>query len=213
MASLKTGGENTLRRAIQAALAYAWATLRLAWFPSPLRWVIFGVSGLCLGLAALAIHVSRAPSYLSDEPEVCVNCHVMRSEYVSWRHSSHAEVAHCNDCHVPHDSFVKHWLFKARDGLWHATVFTMRWEPQVIRLSNRAIPVVESNCRRCHEHLISLTALREHASGDFRCWDCHGDVPHGETRGLASSPGYLDPSLPPVGPFSEGVKIGGRPPR
>ena len=42
------------------------------------------------------------------------------------------------------------YAFKAKDGLWHATVFTMRWEPQVIRLSARAVPVVEDNCRRCH---------------------------------------------------------------
>jgi len=206
-----------VNQAMQAAIAssrqFIRALLRLAWFPPGLRLLMFAVFGVCVGLGALAVHTSRAPSYLSDEPEVCVNCHVMRPEYVSWRHSSHAEVAHCNDCHVPHDSFVNHWLFKARDGLWHATVFTMRWEPQVIHLSERAVPVVESNCRRCHERLVACTSLREHTAGDLRCWDCHGDVPHGETRGLASSPGYLDPSLPPVGPRSKGVTIGGRPPR
>ncbi len=39
----------------------------------------------------------RAPSFLTDDPEACVNCHLMRSAYLTWRHSSHAEVAHCND--------------------------------------------------------------------------------------------------------------------
>lgn len=185
----------------------------LAWLPFGLRLLVFGSWGVTFGLAALVVHISRAPTYLSDDPEVCVNCHVMRPEYVSWRHSSHAEVAHCNDCHVPHESFLSHWLFKARDGLWHATVFTMRWEPQVIRLSDRAVPVVEANCRRCHGHLVSFTSLREHQPGDLRCWDCHNDVPHGMTRGLASTPGYLDPSLPPVGPNTRGAEIGGRPPR
>ncbi|MGQ9505400.1 MAG: cytochrome c nitrite reductase small subunit [Thermogutta sp.] len=203
----------TLRTVVGYVCKVGSATASLAWFPFPLRWLIFAALGACLGLGALTVHVSRAPSYLSDEPEVCVNCHVMRPEYVSWRHSSHAEVANCNDCHVPHDSFLAHWLFKARDGLWHATVFTMRWEPQVIRLSDRAVPVVEANCRRCHEHLVGFTALREHERDDLRCWDCHGQVPHGETRGLASSPGYLDPSLPPLGARSKGALIGGRPPR
>lgn len=187
--------------------------LTLSFVPPGLRIVICASWGLCLGLAGVLVHISRAPSYLSDEPEVCVNCHVMRPEYVSWRHSSHAEVAHCNDCHVPQDSFARHWLFKARDGLWHATVFTMRWEPQVIHLSQRAEPVVEENCRRCHESLISFCPLREREKLDLRCWDCHSEVPHGMTRGLATSPGYLDPSLPPVGTSTEGVSIGGRTPR
>lgn len=190
-----------------------WDFLSLGWLPTSVRLLVFGSWGICLGLAALVAHISRAPSYLSDDPEVCVNCHVMRPEYVSWRHSSHTEVAHCNDCHVPQDSFWRHWLFKARDGLWHATVFTMRWEPQVIHLSKRAEPVVEQNCRRCHEALISFTSLREHAPGDLRCWDCHTEVPHGSVRGLATTPGYLDPSLPPVGPNTVGPRIGGREPR
>ena len=34
------------------------------------------------------------------------------------------------------------FAFKAQDGSWHSTVFTLRWEPQVIRLSERAKPVV-----------------------------------------------------------------------
>ena len=80
-----------------------------------------------------------------------MNCHVMTTQYLTWQHSSHARVATCNDCHVPHDNLVHKFAFKAQDGSWHATVFTMRWEPQVIRLSERAKPVVQANCRRCHE--------------------------------------------------------------
>jgi cytochrome c nitrite reductase small subunit len=35
------------------------------------------------------VHISRAASYLSDEPEVCINCHVMDNAYATWRHGSH----------------------------------------------------------------------------------------------------------------------------
>ena len=31
---------------------------------------------------------------------------------------------------IPHTNFVAKYLFKANDGLRHATYFTMRWEPQ-----------------------------------------------------------------------------------
>ena len=95
-----------------------------------------------------------------------MNCHVMTTQYVTWQHSSHANVTTCNDCHVPHTSLAAQYGFKAKDGLWHATVFTMRWEPQVIRLSDGAVPVVEDNCRRCHAAVIADVASAAHQSGD-----------------------------------------------
>ncbi|MDZ7608895.1 MAG: NapC/NirT family cytochrome c [Cyclobacteriaceae bacterium] len=57
-----------------------------------------------VGIFVYAIYVSNAVSYLSDDPETCVNCHVMRPEFATWQHSSHKEVAVCNDCHVPHNN-------------------------------------------------------------------------------------------------------------
>ena len=143
------------------------------------------LAGICCGLALWVTVISEAASYLSDSPQTCVNCHVMRSAYASWEHSSHREVATCNDCHVPHGNFFKSWAFKARDGLWHATVFTFRWEPQVIQLSLRAIPVVQENCRRCHEAQISETHLAYRDDYGTRCWDCHIS-PHGEVQSLST---------------------------
>ncbi len=134
----------------------------LRFVPAALRTACFLGLGVMGGAGLFVVHASRALSYLSDEPETCVNCHVMNTQYLTWQHGSHARAATCNDCHVPHDSFWSHYAFKAEDGLWHATVFTMRWEPQVIRLSQRAVPVVENNCRRCHEQTIGGVALAEH---------------------------------------------------
>ena len=96
-----------------------------AWRPA--GFVVLGITG---GMALFVFHTSRATSYLSDAPETCMNCHVMTTQYVTWQHSSHANVATCNDCHVPHTSLAAQYGFKAKDGLWRATVFTMRWEPQ-----------------------------------------------------------------------------------
>jgi len=166
--------------------------------------------GMCAGLGLFVTHVSRALSYMSDAPETCVNCHVMTTEYVTWQHSSHAGVATCNDCHVPHDSLVSHYGFKAKDGLWHATVFTMRWEPQVIRLSRGAIPVVEGNCRRCHAAVIGEVSLSGRASGDLRCWDCHREVPHGSARSLSATPGVFQPRLPAAAEPKQEPTITGR---
>lgn len=176
------------------------------------RWQLpcFAAFGVLGGMGLFVAHVSRAPSYLVDDPETCVNCHVMTTQYVTWQHSSHAEAATCNDCHVPHDHLITEYAFKAKDGLKHATIFTMRWEPQVIRLSEGAVPVVEENCRRCHRAVIEDLALEAHAAGDLRCWDCHREVPHGSVRSLSATPDVFRPQLGPVGAAEQEPRIRGR---
>lgn len=187
--------------------------LRLGMLPRRWRIPCLVMLGVMAGLGLFVMHISRAPSYLVDRPETCVNCHVMATQYVTWQHSSHARHATCNDCHVPHDNLVKEYAFKAKDGLWHATVFTMRWEPQAIRISAGAIPVVEQNCRRCHEAVVGQVALAAHQSGDQRCWDCHREVPHGRERSLSTTPETFQPRLSPATSPQQELRIQGRSPR
>ncbi|MBN2023973.1 MAG: cytochrome c nitrite reductase small subunit [Pirellulales bacterium] len=188
----------------------SYGLISLGFVPWAWRAPCFAMLGVLAGLALALGHVSRAPSYLSDRPEACVNCHVMRPQYASWRHSSHARVTTCNDCHVPHDNVAATYAFKARDGLYHSTIFTLRLEPQVIRISSGAVPVVEANCRRCHEPV--LAAVAEHApeAASRLCWDCHREVPHGSARSLSASPAAMNPELAPVTSPPQSPRIGGR---
>lgn len=164
--------------------------------------------GLAWGIGLATLRVSRATSYMSDAPEACVNCHVMRPFYATWARSSHASRATCNDCHVPHDSVLSKYAFKARDGIYHSYVFTTHTEPQVIHISDAAIGVVENNCRRCHAEVVNQ-AVGPHQAGDRRCWECHREVPHGRVHSLSGSPAYNDPQLPdPLG--RDEMTIGGR---
>jgi cytochrome c nitrite reductase small subunit len=146
-----------------------------------------------LGLGGVIFHVSRASSYLSDNPTTCVNCHVMAPQYYTWFHSRHRETATCSDCHVPHDNPIRHYAFKASDGARHAFMFTFRLEPQVIRIHAAGQRVVQENCVRCHSvgvHMTSLDQVPGDAGGiqGMRCWDCHRETPHGRVRGLAAVP-------------------------
>lgn len=148
--------------------------------------------GAITSLVLYAMIESKATSYLSDDPKACVNCHVMTPEYVSWQRSSHREVANCNDCHVPHDNYAKKMLFKAKDGLYHASVFTTHSEPQVIQMKDASAKVVQSNCIRCHENQITdaklsatVTQHYEHRQSK-NCWECHKHVPHGRVHSLSS---------------------------
>ena len=178
--------------------------------PPPWRMLTWVGLGVFCGLALVVADVSRAVSYLFDDPETCVNCHVMGAQYSTWQHSSHAQVAHCNDCHVPHDNVVNHYFFKAMDGVKHASVFSMRLEPQVIELSEGAKPVVMDNCRRCHDHqLTNLTAMGGPAENRL-CWDCHTNVPHGEVRSLSATPTQMRPQLPESGKNLDNLTIGNR---
>jgi cytochrome c nitrite reductase small subunit len=186
------------------------AVLTAAWLPARWRIPCFAACGVLAGLGLVTAHVSRAASYLSDAPETCMNCHVMTPQYVTWQHSSHREAAVCNDCHVPHDGFVRQYAFKAQDGLRHARVFTLRQEPQVIRLSAGAAPVVEANCRRCHGDLLAHLPREESRKAGPRCWDCHRDVPHSRGRSLSATPRIMAPQLPMLPQGGEPL-IGGRP--
>ncbi len=174
--------------------------LTLGFVPRRLRLPMFLLLGLTLGMGLLLAHVSRATSYLSDSSETCINCHVMTDVYVSWQHSSHGRGTTCNDCHVPHTSVPREYAFKARDGLRHAAIFTLRIEPQSICLSGGAKSVVTENCVRCHEQRVGEVAACRYMPGDLRCWDCHRDVPHGRVHSLSASPDTYRPPLPPVIP-------------
>lgn len=144
-------------------------------------YISFLIAGI-LGMGSFLIHTSKATSYLSDNPKACVNCHIMAPQYATYKHSSHREWAHCNDCHVPHNNIFNKYYFKAKDGLRHATMFTLRLEPQVIFIHEAGQKVVQNNCIRCHSNLL------QHQSTERICWECHREVPHGRVNSLSSVP-------------------------
>ncbi len=159
------------------------------------------VLGIFAGLFIFTVYLSKAHSYLSDDPKTCVNCHIMAPQYATWNHSSHRQVTNCNSCHVPHDNFFNTYYFKAKDGLRHATVFTLRNEPQVIFIKEEGAEVVHQNCVRCHENQLmdaqhsSYIANYEAHRTDRKCWECHREVPHGRVNSLSSTP-YARVPLP-----------------
>ena len=171
------------------------------WLVPPSGWKapVAILTGALLGLFFYAFYASRAYSYLSDDPETCVNCHIMAPQYSTWAHSAHRNVTDCNQCHVPHDNVFRKYYFKAMDGLRHATIFTLRAEPQVIFIKEAGRDVVHENCIRCHEQLLSnpdvgIVNNQYHQKFENRlCWDCHRATPHGNVRSLSSTPFAIVP--------------------
>lgn len=170
-------------------------------FKPPVQWLLPVVValGIFFGLGSYSFYISRAPSYLSDSPTTCINCHIMAPEYSTWAHSAHREYATCNDCHVPHNNMLNHYYFKAMDGLRHATIFTLRAEPQVIEIKEAGKRAVMNNCVRCHEKVITDVRMMkpEFSANEKRlerkCWECHRETPHGKVKSLSTTPNALVP--------------------
>ncbi|MDX9929450.1 MAG: cytochrome c nitrite reductase small subunit [Bacteroidales bacterium] len=174
----------------------------------PDRWKlpVILVLAIFTGLALFSFHISNAASYLGDKPETCVNCHIMAPQYATWYHGSHRETTHCNDCHVPHNNVFSKYYFKAKDGLRHATMFTLRLEPQVIFIHEPGQRVVHQNCIRCHTELLTDSKLMGYNSVTHeermnrKCWECHRETPHGRVNSLSSVPWARVPLPGPVAP-------------
>lgn len=178
----------------------------------PRNWIlpVIIITGIFIGISAFILYVSKAHSYLSDNPKTCTNCHIMAPQYATWNHSSHRNVAHCNDCHVPHNNVFNKYYFKAKDGLRHATIFTLRKEPQVIFIHEEGAQVVHNNCIRCHSKqladpkLLSSVKFLENHRTDRKCWECHREVPHGRVNSLSSVPNAKVPL--PESPVPDWIK-------
>ena len=162
--------------------------------------------GIFTGLGIFSFHISNASSYLGDKPETCVNCHLMAPQYATWTHSSHREWTSCNDCHVPHNNILNKYYFKAKDGLRHASMFTLRLEPQVIYIKEAGKKVVHQNCIRCHKELLTDSRFMNYntKTHEFRldrdCLECHRVTPHGRVNSLSSVPNARVPLPGPVAP-------------
>ena len=163
------------------------------------RLPVMAALAVLLGIILFTLYLSKAHSYLSDDPGACTNCHIMSPQYATWSHSSHREVTNCNDCHVPHNNFFNTYYFKAKDGLRHATIFTLRNEPQVIFIKKDGEEAVHNNCIRCHyDQLVDpkLSAMVDDHHKNMtarKCLECHREVPHGRVNSLSSAPGARVP--------------------
>lgn len=152
--------------------------------------VVAALLGALAGLGAFTAHKARAFSYLSNDPEVCTNCHIMQPQYEGWQRSSHHAVAKCVDCHLPHD-FVGKYVAKAINGYHHSVAFTLQDFAEPIVIKERNARLLQANCERCHADLVhDQLATRDAARPGDRllCTHCHATVGHGETAGLGGPP-------------------------
>lgn len=138
--------------------------------------IMAAMIGIFVGLGLYTFAYAQGTSYLSDDPNACINCHIMRDQFEGWNHSSHKAVATCNDCHVPHD-FVNKWWVKGLNGWNHSRAFTLGNFPEPIQITEFNAGVLQTNCIECHQELIGSTTLDDSHDGRA-CVNCHRNVGH-----------------------------------
>ncbi len=130
--------------------------------------------GAMTGLGLYTFVYAHGYAYMSNDPNACANCHIMREHLESWQKSSHHARAVCNDCHTPHALFPK-FLTKAENGWNHSVKFTLQTFGDPIRIRPSNAERLQANCIRCHEDLVEdMKALS--------CVRCHAGVGHGPRR-------------------------------
>ena len=142
--------------------------------PSRILFIAAILVGVLIGVSVYTFWYGKGYSYLSDAPQVCENCHIMRASLDSWSSSSHRLVV-CNDCHLPH-AFPSKYAAKAENGFRHSAAFTFL-DVQVLRATPRTVRVLNRNCVRCHEAMVSMI-LATGEEGTLACTRCHSRVGH-----------------------------------
>lgn len=142
--------------------------------------VTFFAVGVLGGLVIYTFVYAKGASYLSGDPEACINCHIMEEQYDSWIAGSHADKATCADCHMPHDNIVHAYAVKGENGFMHALKFTTGWHPENIEAREVSKKITNEACLYCHA---DFTADVRHPGGTdnnetFDCIRCHSEVGH-----------------------------------
>jgi len=135
--------------------------------------------GTAIGAAIFGVGYSELPAYLGSDPETCANCHVMQDHYDAWMRGPHANVATCNDCHLPHDNVIRQYWVKAEDGVLHAIAFTTGNYPENIVIRDKSLATTNELCLNCHDLVtfpMRYTVGTTHE--DPQCTHCHSNVGH-----------------------------------
>ena len=145
--------------------------------------VLAVLAGTVIGVGGYTFVYAEGLSYMSNDPKVCVNCHIMQPQYEAWQKSSHHAVAGCVECHLPHDVVGK-YVAKALNGWSHSRAFTMQDFAEPITITDYNARILQNNCLACHGALVHDAVAVPGRSDEVRCVHCHVTVGHGERAGL-----------------------------
>ena len=137
------------------------------------------LAGVLAAVGGYTFIYAKGYSYISNDPAVCANCHIMDNHFAAWVKSSHHTVAVCNDCHTP-PGFVAKYAIKGLNGFNHSLAFTTGRFPEPLRITERNINVTEKACRKCHHDIVEAIEGSGGEQNRLSCIRCHSTVGHME---------------------------------
>ena len=141
-------------------------------FLSKKRFIVLSLAAVA---ALIVVFLLVGPHQLlakSDSPGFCAGCHVMEKQHTAYMHSGAHRRIRCVDCHLPNENPAVHYIWKGIDGMKDAIHFYSGKVPEHIKLSVHGAEVLQANCIRCHEELVSMINTEK------RCWNCHRSITH-----------------------------------
>lgn len=139
------------------------------------------LGGMFAGISAYTFTYGEGGSYFSDDPRSCINCHIMEDHFDAWLASSHAHVASCADCHLPHET-IHGYIAKADNGFFHSWAFTFDNFHEPIRIKPRNQRILQNTCISCHEDFVHETQIANPRGEVMSCTHCHAEVGHSMWR-------------------------------
>jgi len=130
-------------------------------------------------LGAIFMVVVFSGYHFGGIPYFCGSCHSMENNYFAWQASRHKQFA-CVECHLPRNNIAYAAVYKTYAGIRDVVGETTRTYPFVIKLTNHARGIANSNCKRCHFSTIEKTPM---AKGNADCMKCHKFIVHGRPVG------------------------------
>ena len=146
------------------------------------RWIIplAVISGALAGAGGYTFIYAQGLSYLSSDPAACVNCHIMRDEFDSWRKGPHHAAATCVDCHLPH-YFAGKYIAKGLNGYHHSKAFTLQDFHEPVMIKERNAGILQGNCIRCHGDMVeNVIRMGRTETDKAACVHCHRRAGHGD---------------------------------
>ena len=135
--------------------------------------------GCAIGVGIFGIGYSEMTAYLGDDPATCANCHVMQDYYDLYLRGGHANVATCNDCHLPHGNELQKYAVKLEDGVLHGYSFTLGLYPKNIVARDASREVINNACLSCHDMMTTqIRYLLDANQSTLDCTRCHSTVGH-----------------------------------
>ena len=133
--------------------------------------------GVLAAVGGYTFIYAKGYSYLSNDPAICANCHIMENHYSAWMKSSHRAVAVCNDCHTP-PGLIPKYATKAINGFNHSLAFTTGRFHEPLRITPRNFEVTEKACRKCHQQIVDAIEGRGKKQDRLSCIRCHSTTGH-----------------------------------